>query len=255
MPTASQTQSSSTIDAEDVARFTAIANEWWDERGKFAPLHRLNPARIGYIRDQIIQHRNVTASFNGQSATPLNNLSLLDVGCGGGLICEPMARLGASVTGIDAGEQNIRVAALHAQSGGLAIDYRTASAEQLANTGAQFDVVLALEIVEHVANPSLFYDALAALVKPGGLLILSTLNRTTKSYLMAIIGAEYVMRWLPRGTHQWKQFVKPSEMAAALTKRQFTITDTAGIVYNPLQQSFHIDPRDLDVNYLMVATK
>ncbi len=255
MPTALPPQSSSTIDAEDVARFTAIANEWWDERGKFAPLHRLNPARIGYIRDQIIYHYRDSESPDGQSATPLNNLSLLDVGCGGGLICEPMVRLGATVTGIDAGAQNINVAALHAKSSRLTIDYRTSSAEDLANTSAQFDVVLALEIIEHVANPALFYDALAALVKPGGLLILSTLNRTTKSYLMAIIGAEYVLRWLPRGTHQWKQFVKPSEMAAALTKRQFTITDTAGIAYHPLQQSFAINPRDLDVNYLMVARK
>ena len=255
MPTASPAPSSTTIDADDVARFTIIADEWWDEHGKFAPLHRLNPARIGYIRDQITRHCHGTQLPNGQSATPLDNLSLLDVGCGGGLICEPMARLGATVTGIDAGAQNINVAALHAKSTGLAINYCTSSAEDLANTSAQFDVVLALEIIEHVANPPLFYDALAALVKPGGLLILSTLNRTTKSYLMAIIGAEYVLRWVPRGTHQWKQFIKPSEMASSLTTRQFTITDTTGIVYNPLEQSFAINPRDLDVNYLMVARK
>jgi 2-polyprenyl-6-hydroxyphenyl methylase/3-demethylubiquinone-9 3-methyltransferase len=239
-----------TIDAADVARFSAIADEWWDTRGKFAPLHRLNPARIGYLRDQIIHH----FARDDQSATPLNNLSLIDIGCGGGLIAEPMARLGATVTGIDASETNIRVASLHGDAGGLAIDYRATTAEAMAESGTQFDVVLALEIIEHVANVDVFYDALKALVKPGGLLILSTLNRTAKSYAMAIIGAEYIMRWLPRGTHQWSQFIKPSEMASALTQRGLSIHDTTGLVFDPLKWSFALNPRDLDVNYMMVAS-
>jgi len=255
MSSASAAQTHSTIDASEVARFNAIAAEWWDERGKFAPLHWLNPARIGYIRDQIVQHRQAAQTPHGQSATPLANLSLLDVGAGGGLISEPMGRLGAQVTGIDAGSENIAVAKLHAQAAGIAIDYRETTAEDLANSGAQFDVVLALEIIEHVANPGLFYDALAALVKPGGLLILSTMNRTIKSYAMAIIGAEYVLRWLPRGTHQWDHFIKPSEMASALSKRGLRIADTSGLVYRPLSRDFAINPRDLDVNYLMVAAK
>ncbi len=248
-PDASMT--GSTIDPADVARFTAIAAEWWDERGKFAPLHRMNPTRIGYLRDQIIRH----FSRDGESATPFNNLSVLDVGCGGGLIAEPMARLGATTTGIDAGLENVKVAALHAEGAGLSIDYRCQSAEELAAEGMQYDVVLALEIVEHVANPPLFYDALAALVKPGGLLILSTLNRTAKSYALAIVGAEMLLRWLPRGTHDWKQFIKPSEMAAALSRRGLTIADTTGIGFNPLDWKFSLNPRDLDVNYLMTAAK
>lgn len=240
----------STIDASDVARFTAIASEWWDERGKFAPLHRLNPARIEYIRDHVAQH----FGRPNDPTSPLKGLRLLDVGCGGGLISEPMARLGAQVTGIDAGEENIQVAITHAQASGLTIDYRCTTAEALASD-TQFDVVLALEIIEHVANPSLFYDALAALVKPGGLLILSTLNRTAKSYLMAIIGAEVVLRWLPRGTHDWNRFIKPSEMATELIRRRFILVDTSGLVFNPLRQKFHINSNDLDVNYLMVAKR
>ena len=249
MATTATNPKPTTIDHADVARFSAIADEWWDEHGKFAPLHRLNPARIGYLRDQILRHFSRT----GDSATPLNNLSLVDIGCGGGLVAEPMARLGAMVTGIDASETNINVASLHAASGGLTIDYRPTNAEDLAQSGAQFDVVLALEIIEHVADTDLFYDALTQLVKPGGLLILSTLNRTAKSFCMAIVGAEYVMRWLPRGTHQWSQFIKPSEMAASLTRRHFSVDDITGLVFDPLRWKFSLNPKDLDVNYLMVA--
>lgn len=240
-----------TIDPEEVARFTAMAAEWWDERGKFAPLHRMNPTRIGYIREQVIGH----FSLDGESATPFKNLSLADIGCGGGLISEPMARLGAATTGVDAGLENIKTAALHATQGGLSIDYLCNSAEELVAEGAQFDVVLALEIVEHVSDPALFYDALAALVKPGGLLILSTLNRTAKSYAVAIVGAEMLLRWLPRGTHQWSKFIRPSEMATALERRKLQITDTTGLTFNPLDWSFRLDPRDRDVNYLMAAKK
>lgn len=247
--------SATTINAEDVARFTAIAAEWWDMHGKFAPLHRLNPARIGYIRDAATRYFPAANRGDGESATPLKNLSLLDVGCGGGLIAEPMARLGATVTAIDAGAENIGVASHHAAAAGLTIDYRLATAEALAAEGKQFDIVLALEIIEHVANPPVFYDAVTKLVKPGGLLILSTLNRTAKSYAMAIIGAEYILRWVPRGTHDWKQFVKPSEMASMLTSRGLKIRDAAGIIYRPITRDFAIHPHDLDVNYMMLATK
>lgn len=252
MPTEqNQSISGSTIDPDDVARFTAIADEWWNPHGRFAPLHRLNPARIGFLRTQICSH----FGRHGESATPLKNLTLLDVGCGGGLISEPMARLGATTTSIDAGLENVKTASLHALQAGLQIDYRCQSAEELAAEGAQFDAVLALEIIEHVANPDLFYNALIKMVKPGGILILSTLNRTTKSYALGIIAAEWVLRWVPRGTHQWKQFIKPSEMAASLRQRGMEIGEVTGLVYQPMSQSFTLNPRDLDVNYLLVAKK
>ena len=216
-----------TVDDAEIARFSAIADEWWDENGKFAPLHRLNPTRLSYLRTQILRH----FSLDDASATPCNNLSLVDIGCGGGLIAEPMARLGASVTGVDASETNIAVAGLHAKNAGLSIDYRATTAEQLSLEGAKFDVVLALEIIEHVADTGFFYDAVTSLVKPGGLLILSTLNRTAKSYAISIVGAEYILRWLPRGTHTWSKFIKPSEMARDLRQRGFTVMDTKGLVF------------------------
>lgn len=246
-----QSSTASTVDAEDVARFSRIADEWWDERGKFAPLHRLNPTRLTYLRQQISAHSGSDAA----SMTPFSGLSLLDIGCGGGLISEPMARLGAQVTSIDASEQNIAVATQHAMHGGLSIDYRAMPPEDLATENRQFDVVLALEIIEHVADTDAFYDTLAALVKPGGLLIMSTLNRTAASFAMAIVGAEYVLRWLPRGTHQWSQFLRPSELAGGLTPRGFTITDTCGITFNPLSNQFSLNQLDLRVNYLLAATR
>ena len=242
---------SSTIKHSEVDRFAAIAHEWWDERGKFAPLHRLNPTRIQYLRARAAAH----FSRDGDSATPLANLSLLDIGCGGGLISEPMARLGAHVTGIDAAEPAIAVATAHAAAQKLSIDYQVASAESLAAQGAQFNIVLALEIIEHVSDTAAFYDAITTLVAPGGLLVLSTLNRTAKSYALGIIAAEYVLGWVPKGTHNWQQFIKPSEMANALIKRGFSIQDTMGVTYQPLRQSFALNPRDLDVNYLLAAAK
>ena len=298
MPSAAHAQPTTTIDDAEVARFSAIADEWWDETGKFAPLHKLNPTRLTYLRDQLIRH----FSCDGASATPFNNihsgsashpslakkrdamdteetsahlvheaseeaplqadlkpkwmnaLTLVDIGCGGGLIAEPMARLGAAVTGIDASATNISVASLHAKNAGLAIDYRATTAEQLALEGAQFDVVFALEIIEHVDNVDLFYDSIAALVKPGGVLVLSTLNRTAKSYALGIVGAEYVLRWLPKGTHTWSKFIKPSEMAAALRQRGFHAVDITGITFSPINWSFSLNSKDLSVNYLMVAT-
>lgn len=255
MATTQNASSASTIDAAEVAQFSAIAAEWWDERGKFAPLHRMNPTRLAYLRERIEAHYGHLVGEHGGAATPLKNISLLDVGSGGGLICEPMARLGATVTGVDASPENIGVAQTHATNVGLTIDYRATTAEALADTGAQYDVVLALEIIEHVADIALFYDALTALVKPGGLLILSTMNRTAKSYAMAIVGAEYILRWLPRGTHDWNKFIKPSEMADSLAKRGFDAITPMGIIYSPFSGKFSLNDKDLDVNYLISAKK
>lgn len=245
----------STIDDAEVAQFSAIAEQWWDERGKFAPLHRMNPTRLSWIRERIETHYGRLTGPDSTCATPLKNLSVLDVGAGGGLICEPLARLGASVTGVDASAKNIGVAQTHAQTMGLAIDYRATTAEGLAETGAQYDVVLALEIIEHVADIALFYDALTALVKPGGLILLSTMNRTAKAFAMAIVGAEYVLRWLPRGTHDWNKFVRPSEMKESLEKRGFADCAPMGIVFGPLSGKFSLNANDLDVNYLFSAKK
>jgi 2-polyprenyl-6-hydroxyphenyl methylase/3-demethylubiquinone-9 3-methyltransferase len=238
-----------TIDAEEVEQFSRIAEEWWDENGKFKPLHRINPLRISYMMDQAAAH------FAATTADALRERTLLDIGCGGGLISEPMARLGARVAGIDASAKNIGVAQEHARQSGLAIDYHVSSAEDWAARGERYDIVLALEIIEHVADTALFYDALTRLVNPGGMLVLSTINRTATSYLMAIIGAEYVLRWLPRGTHDWQKFIKPSEMVRDLTGRGCDITDITGMVFRPHQWKFALNSSDLDVNYLLVAKK
>jgi 2-polyprenyl-6-hydroxyphenyl methylase / 3-demethylubiquinone-9 3-methyltransferase len=240
----------STVDTAEIERFSRIADEWWDPAGKFAPLHRLNPVRIGYIRDQAARHWQRDAI----SGRPLDGLSLLDIGCGGGLLFEPMARLGASVTGIDAAARNIAVARLHAEGQALAVDYRQNTAELLAEQGAQYDIVLALEIVEHVADIDLFLRSCGRLVKPGGLLFLSTLNRTTKAWLLAIAGAEYVLGWLPRGTHDWKKFLKPSEVVRGLEAGGITTQEIVGVVYSPLSRSWSLSKNDLDVNYMLYGT-
>jgi 2-polyprenyl-6-hydroxyphenyl methylase/3-demethylubiquinone-9 3-methyltransferase len=236
-----------TVDPAEVERFSRIADEWWDPTGKFAPLHRLNPVRIGYVRDRVAAHWQRDA-LNGD---PLQGLSLLDIGCGGGLLSEPMTRLGASVTGVDASSRNIAVAALHAERQGLAIDYRQGTAEALADSGAQFDVILALEIVEHVADVDLFLRSCGRMVKPGGLLFLSTLNRTAKAWALAIAGAEYVLGWLPRGTHDWKKFLKPSEVARGLRAGGVEPQEIVGVVYSPLSRKWSLNKRDLDVNYML----
>jgi 2-polyprenyl-6-hydroxyphenyl methylase/3-demethylubiquinone-9 3-methyltransferase len=240
----------STIDAEEVAGFARIADEWWDENGKFKPLHRLNPLRISTICQHICSH--FQRPIGGPDA--LAGLKIIDIGCGGGLISEPLAKLGGDVTGLDAAAENIAVAKLHAQQTATTVNYRTGAAEQLANESAQFDVVLALEIIEHVANVEAFYDAICALLRPGGLLIMSTLNRTAKSYAMAILGAEYILRWVPRGTHTWSKFVRPSEMQAALNARQLQVKTVQGLVFNPRAWQFAISDSDLDVNYLLTAS-
>ena len=235
-----------TVDPEEIERFSRIADEWWDLKGKFKPLHQINPLRIEFIRDRILRHFSVSS---------LAGLSILDIGCGGGLICEPVARLGAQVTGIDASEKNIKVASLHAQKNGLAIDYRCTTAEALQANGAQFDVVLSLEIVEHVADIEAFVAACSSLLKPGGIAVWSTLNRTAKSFALAIVGAEYVLRWLPKGTHTWNKFVKPSELAGHLRHNAMDVTEMTGMVMNPLNFKWELNSQDLNVNYLLVAKK
>jgi len=239
------------VDAVEIAKFTAMAEAWWDPEGKFRPLHRFNPVRLAYIRDRLCAH----FGRDPLQDQPLKGLKLLDVGCGGGLLSEPLARLGAEVTGLDAAEKNIRVAALHAAEMGLAIDYRHTSAESLAAGPARFDAVLNMEVVEHVADVASFLTACATLVRPGGVMILATLNRTPKAFLLAIVGAEYLLRWLPRGTHDWRRFLKPSELSRALRGAGMDVREMTGVAYNPLTDGWRLAPRDLDVNYMLLAVK
>jgi 2-polyprenyl-6-hydroxyphenyl methylase/3-demethylubiquinone-9 3-methyltransferase len=244
----SSTAQKTTIDPSEVEKFSAMAEQWWDPNGKFKPLHQLNPTRIAYIRDRVQQH------FNSDQSQPLQGLKLLDIGCGGGLLSEPMTRLGASVTAIDASEKNIQIASVHAQQMDLAIDYQTTTVEELAATGAQYDVVLNMEVVEHVADVETFIESSCQLVKPGGLLFFATLNRTVKSYMFAIVGAEYVMRWLPRGTHQWNKFLRPSEINKHVSGHTLQLEDVTGMNYNPLNSSWSLGG-DTSVNYLMLFSK
>ncbi len=240
----------STVDDAEIAHFSAIADEWWATDGKFAPLHALNPIRIGFIKDQAV------ARFGRDPKDPeaLRGLRVLDIGCGGGLLSEPMARMGASVVGADASPVNIGVAQLHAREAGLAIDYRATTAEALAEAGERFDIVLAMEIIEHVADIDLFVRETARMVKPGGFIVFSTINRTPKAYLLAIVGAEYVLRWLPRGTHSYEKFVKPAELARALEEAGLSPSADAGVVYDPLRDRWKVS-RDRDVNYMLAATR
>lgn len=241
----------STVDPAEIAKFEAMAAEWWDPNGKFKPLHMLNPCRLDYITRQIAGEfgRDLT------SQTPFEGLRLLDIGCGGGLLSEPMARLGATVVGADAAEGNLPVARIHAAQSGLEIDYRHVTAEALAEAGEQFDVVLNMEVVEHVADPQSYLSATQALLKPGGLQICSTINRNAKSYAMAIVGAEVIMRWLPRGTHDWAKFITPDELFELLRKAGLTPVDRKGFVFNPITWNWSISDRDLSVNYVTASTK
>ena len=235
------------VDPAEIAKFSAMAEAWWDPAGKFRPLHRLNPVRLAYIRDR------AAARFGREplALRPLAGLSLLDIGCGGGLLAEPLARLGARVTGIDAAAASIAAAHAHAAESELEIDYRVSTAEALAGTGASFDIVLAMEIIEHVGDVAGFMAAAARLVAPGGLLILSTLNRTAKSFALAIVGAEYLLRWLPPGTHDWRRFLRPSEIAGALRPHGLALTEVIGVAYSPLTDKWRLAAGDLDVNYMM----
>ncbi len=238
------------VDPDEVARFAAIAAEWWDPTGKFKPIHKFNPVRLGFIRDTAASHFGLPAA----SMTPFEGMTLLDIGCGGGLLAEPMARLGATVTAIDAAADNIGTARAHALQSGLEIDYRCQTAEALQAEGAQFDIVLNMEVVEHVADRDGFLATSASLLKPGGLMIVATLNRTPKSFALAIVGAEYVLRWLPRGTHNWRKFVRPSELARGLREGGAHVSSFAGVTYNPLTDTWRVT-RDLDVNYMAVASR
>jgi len=243
--------STKTVDPNEVAKFEAMAAEWWDTEGKFKPLHMLNPCRLDYITDQIAVEfgRDLTQKL------PFKGLRILDIGCGGGLLSEPMARLGATVVGADAAAGNIPVAQVHAKQSGLDIDYRHITAEQLAQDGEQFDAILNMEVIEHVADPQAYLDACYDLLKPNGLMLCSTINRNPKSYLMAIIGAEHIMRWLPKGTHEWNKFITPDELFDLIEAAKLTPVDRKGFVFNPLAWSWSISDKDLSVNYVTASTK
>jgi 2-polyprenyl-6-hydroxyphenyl methylase/3-demethylubiquinone-9 3-methyltransferase len=243
--------SASTVEAAEVAKFEAMAAEWWDPNGKFKPLHMLNPCRLDYITRQIAGEfdRDLTQE------KPFSGLKILDIGCGGGLLSEPMARLGASVIGADAAARNIPVAKVHAEQSGLEIDYRHTTAEDLAAEGYKFDVVLNMEVVEHVADPALYLSACNALLRDGGLHICSTINRNPKSFMMAIVGAEYVMRWLPKGTHEWHKFITPDELFALLRGAGLDPVDRKGFVFNPVSWSWSLSDRDLSVNYVTASIR
>lgn len=240
-----------TVDPAEVAKFEAMAAEWWDPTGKFKPLHLMNPCRLDYITSQIAAEfdRDLT------KPSPFKGLRILDIGCGGGLLSEPMARLGADVVGADAAARNIPVAEVHARQSGLDIDYRHTTAEALAAAGEQFDVVLNMEVVEHVADPLAYLTACQQLLKQGGLMTCSTLNRNPKSFLMAIIGAEHVMRWLPKGTHDWKKFITPDELYDLIRKAGLDPVDRKGMVFNPVSWSWSLSSRDLSVNYVTASIK
>ena len=239
-----------TLDSEEVARFARLSGRWWDERGPFRPLHRINPLRLTYIRHQLCRRFGRDA----KGPASLSGLSVLDIGCGGGLVCEPLARLGASVTGIDPAAENIAAAKAHASAGGLDITYERTTAEELASRRQSYDAVLLLEVVEHVPDVPAFIKSLAPLVKPGDVMILSTLNRTLKSFALAIVGAEYILRWLPVGTHQWQRFVTPSELASALSAAGLAMAGTEGLIYDPFSDEWRLGT-DTDVNYFATATR
>jgi len=240
----------SSIDQTEVARFARLAADWWSPRGPMAALHKLNPVRLAYIRDKACER----FARDGKKLDCLKGLRMLDIGCGGGILSEPLARLGAQMVGADPAEENIAAASAHAQESGVAVDYRATTAENLAAAGERFDVVLAMEVVEHVTDVGAFVATCAGMVKPGGLLIAATLNRTLKSFALAIVGAEYVLRWLPRGTHQWDKFVTPQELESAIERSGLRVTGERGVVYNPFADRWQLSS-DMDVNYMLVAAR
>lgn len=243
-------ESVSSIDPEEVARFSAMAAEWWDPAGKFRPLHKFNPVRLGYIRERTVAHFGLDPS----SIRPFEGLRFLDIGCGGGLLSEPMARLGAQMVSADASEKNIATARVHAAEQGLDIDYRCTTAEALAAAGETFDVILNMEVIEHVADPMRFLADCATMLKPGGLMFVATLNRTLKAHAFAIVGAEYVLGWLPRGTHDWKKFITTNEMEAGIAQAGLRLKELTGVSYNPLADTWSLG-RDTDVNYMALAER
>ncbi|MBJ7402358.1 MAG: bifunctional 2-polyprenyl-6-hydroxyphenol methylase/3-demethylubiquinol 3-O-methyltransferase UbiG [Bradyrhizobium sp.] len=240
-------QPGSTVDAAEIAKFSKLSAEWWDPKGKMAPLHRINPLRLGYIRDAACRkfERNV------RSLNCLGSLRVLDIGCGAGLLCEPLSRLGAQVIGIDPSQSNIAAAKLHADKSHLPIDYRCTTVEEI-DPRERFDIVLAMEVVEHVTDVGVFLKRCASMLKPNGLMVVSTLNRNWKSFALAIVGAEYVLRWLPRGTHEWNKFVTPDELAKHLLDNRLVVTEQTGVVYSPFADKWSLSS-DMDVNYMVVA--
>ena len=240
----------STIDPKDVAKFSAIADEWWDPEGKFKPLHQFNPIRLQFIRDRLCDHFD----RDPLSMQPLKGLRVLDVGCGGGLIAEPLARMGAKVTGIDASEKNTITAQVHAAESGLNIDYKATTVEELAAVGDIFDAIISLEVVEHVANFELFIKGCADLMGGNSAILIATLNRTPKSFAFGIVGAEYIMRWLPRGTHNWRKFIRPSELASALRRNRVGTEEIAGLSFNPFTNTWRVSD-DVSVNYVIFGRK
>jgi 2-polyprenyl-6-hydroxyphenyl methylase/3-demethylubiquinone-9 3-methyltransferase len=237
----------STVDVAEIAKFSRLSEEWWNPTGKMAPLHKINPLRLAYIRDAACRkfERNV------KSLSCLSDLRILDIGCGGGLLCEPFSRLGAQVIGVDPSAENIAAARLHAEKGHLSIDYRCTTVEEM-DVHERFDVVLAMEVVEHVSDVGLFISRCAAMLKPGGMMVLSTLNRNWKSFALAIVGAEYVLGWLPRGTHRWEKFITPDELAKYLLDNRLAVTEETGVVYSPFTGRWSLSS-DMDVNYMVVA--
>jgi 2-polyprenyl-6-hydroxyphenyl methylase/3-demethylubiquinone-9 3-methyltransferase len=244
------TAQTSTVDTAEVERFERLAAQWWDPAGKMGVLHKFNPVRLSFIRDAACRK----FGRDPKRLDSLAGLRILDIGCGGGILCEPLARLGAQMVGADPAQANIEAARIHAAGAGLTIDYRVTTAEALADAGERFDVVLAMEVVEHVADLGLFVSRCAEMVKPGGLMVVATLNRTLKSFAFAIVGAEYVLRWLPRGTHQWDKFVTPDELEAALNDSGLSVIEDGGVIYNLLADRWQLSD-DMDVNYMLVAEK
>jgi 2-polyprenyl-6-hydroxyphenyl methylase / 3-demethylubiquinone-9 3-methyltransferase len=240
----------STVDEAEVTRFSALAAQWWDPRGKMAVLHKFNPVRLGFIKEAACRH----FGRDDKRLDALADLRVLDIGCGGGILSEPLARLGAAVVGADPSQVNIAAAQVHAADAGVSVDYRATTAEALADEGERFDLVLAMEVVEHVADLDLFIRRCTEMVRPGGLMITATLNRTLKSFALAIVGAEYVLRWLPRGTHQWEKFVTPDELEAALERHGLAVVDEAGVIYDLLADRWRLST-DMDVNYMVVAER
>lgn len=238
------------LDPSEVAKFSAMAAEWWNPKGKFGVLHVFNPVRLQFIKEQ------VTARLGRDplEREPFQGLRFLDIGCGGGLLTEPMSRLGAAITGVDPSEKNIKTATVHRDEMGLAIDYRVGTAEDLAAAGEQFDVILNMEVIEHVADPVAFTRTCASMLKPGGLMFVATLSRTLKSFGLAIIGAEYVLGWLPKGTHQWEKFITPAELKGWLADNGLTVKEELGVTYSPFTRAWKVS-RDMDVNYMLVAQK
>jgi len=239
--------SGTTVDANEIAKFSRLSAEWWDPKGKMAPLHKINPLRLTYIRDAAARkfERNV------RSLNCLSGLRILDIGCGAGLLCEPLTRLGAQVIGVDPSASNIAAAKLHADKGHLSIDYRCTTVEEM-DVRERFDIVLAMEVVEHVSDVGMFLSRCAAMLKPGGVMVVSTLSRTWKSFALAIVGAEYILRWLPRGTHQWEKFITPDELARCLLDNRLVITEQSGVVYSPFTDRWSLSS-DADVNYMVIA--